>query len=99
MAAARGNHGDNQVGEGILEVLQRIAASLTHNQNGLRNVLAGGAVFEQVRAGAVDIVIKIQVGDGDLTGAEAATGVHGGFLMNIPAPAQYFNFIFVFVIH
>ncbi|SUH39396.1 Uncharacterised protein [Salmonella enterica subsp. enterica] len=40
VAAARGNHGDNQVGEGILEVLQRIAASLTHNQNGLRNVLA-----------------------------------------------------------
>ncbi len=28
-----------------------------------------------------------------------ATGVHGGFLMDIPAPAQYFNFIFVFVIH
>lgn len=67
LATTGGNHSHNQVSKGVLEVFQWIAACFTHDKDGLRNMLTGGAVFEQIRAGAIDVMFKLQVSHGDFT--------------------------------
>lgn len=89
------DRGDDHVGEGVFEVLERAAAGLAHGQPGFLDVLAGQAVLHEVGTGAVDVVVELQVFHRGLAGAAARTGMHERLLERLPVEGEHLDLVLV----